>query len=198
MFDTQFKMPCHASCGLQPTHVAVGPAVCSTHRAVVCRTDGRTLTHSCSVLYFTSCAREWTLVILARICVVKEKNYLTAYLAMWGLEAQMSARSLGPNHGLYVVLQCRSRQWLQHRHSPLRNVNHLNEYKQVSLTDTLVLAGLNSRKVVSVSLAPSINEPLALLGGWIEEEAWKVTKTGSTSRRKITHWERKTKWKITP
>ena len=123
------------------------------------------------------------------------KNYLTAYLAMWGLEAQMSARSLGPDHGLYIVLQYRSRQWLQQRHSPLRNVNHFNEYKQVSLTDTLVLAGLNSRKVVSVSLAPSINEPLALLGGWIEEEAWKVTKTGSTSRRKITHWERKTKWK---
>lgn len=73
MFDTQFKMPCHASCGLQPTHVAVGLAVCSTHGAVVCSTDGRTLTHSCSVLYFTSCAREWTLVILARICVVKEK-----------------------------------------------------------------------------------------------------------------------------
>ena len=126
------------------------------------------------------------------------KNYLTAYLAMWGLEAQMSARSLGSDHGLYIVLQSRSRQWLQQRHSPLRNVNHFNEYKQVSLTDTLVLAGLNSRKVVSVSLAPSINEPLALLGGWIEEEAWKVTKTGSTSRRKITHWERKTKWKITP
>ena len=46
-----------------------------------------------------------------------------------------------------------------------KECNHLNEYKQVSLTDTLVFAGLNSREIVSVSLAPSINEPLALLGG---------------------------------
>ena len=75
MFDPQFKVPCYASCGLQPTLVAVGLAVCSTYRAVVCSTDGRTFTHSPSVFYFTSCAWEWTLVILARICDVNEENF---------------------------------------------------------------------------------------------------------------------------